>query len=271
MARLKKIKVGIVGCGAIGGSLARMIKKDLSPFFKLAAFCDPREDRARNLLKLWPQAKVLPVSALIRSCDLVIESASAAVSGEIAELTLRAGKSILAMSIGGILGKEKELARIAEKKGGRFLLPSGAICGLDGIRALSLAGISSLTLNTYKPPAALVGAPYLKERGIDLSGITQETLVFSGNAKEAVKAFPQNINVVALLQIASGVCVQVKIWARPGLQKNIHEIQVLSAAANLKIQCENSASPDNPKTSYLAILSAAAALKGFSQAVRVGA
>lgn len=269
---MNKIKVGIIGCGAIGTSLARIIKKDF-PVFSIVAICDQAEEKTRSMLELWPKAKVSTISGVIKSSDLVIESAGAPVSYDIAKKSLLAGKSILAMSIGGILGNQKELADIAAKKGGKILLPSGAICGLDGIKALSLAGITSLTLNTYKPPKALAGAPYLKKNNIDVSSIDKETLIFSGSAKEAVLEFPQNINVVALLQIAAGaaVDVRVKIWAKPGLEKNIHEIEVLSQASNLRISCENEASPYNPKTSYLAVLSAAATLKAFSGSIRIGA
>lgn len=268
---MKTINVGLVGCGAIGTSLAKMIKKDLSSDFCVVAVCDQDESRAQKLRELWPEAQISSLESLIHSCEFVIEAASASVSYDVAKMSLQAKKTVLTMSIGGILGKEKELSLLAEKTGGKLLLPSGAICGLDGIKALALAGISSLTLNTYKAPRALTGAPFLKEKGMDLSKITQETLVFSGTAEEAVRGFPQNINVVALLQIASGISVRVKIWARPGLERNIHMIEIVSGAANVKIECENAPSPDNPKTSYLAILSAAAVLKGFSQAMRVGA
>ena len=265
------VKAGFVGCGAIGTSLARIIKSDLSSEMAVVAVCDQDRARAQRLLEIWPKAKIADLPGVIRSCDLVIEAASAAVSYEVAQAGLKAGKRVLTMSIGGILGKEKELSLLAQKTGGRLLLPSGAICGLDGIKALSLVGVTSLTLNTYKAPKALAGAPFLKEKNLDLSKIRQETLVFSGPAEEAVKGFPQNINVVALLQIASGISVQVKIWARPGLEKNIHMIEIVSPAAHVKIECENVPSPDNPKTSFLAILSAAAVLKNFSQAMHVGA
>lgn len=269
---MKKIKIGIIGCGAIGTSLAKIIRRELSGGFCVVAVCDSEEEKARALLKICPQGRVMDVRRLIAVSDLVVEAASAAVSYSVARQSLSAGKSILVMSIGGILGREMDLFSISRKTGAKFLLPSGAVCGLDGIRALSLAGISSVTLNTRKPPKALAGAAFLKTHKIDLSGIKKKTLIFSGSATEAVRAFPQNINVVALLQLAAGprVRVRVKIWADPALRRNVHEIEVESGAARLKMSCENTASPDNPKTSYLAVLSAAASLAGFSDAVRIG-
>ncbi len=267
-----KLKVGIIGCGAIGTSLARIIERQLSEKLSIVAVCDACQKKAEALLRICRRAKVLDAAHLIAASDLVVEAASAAVSYSIARQSLSAGKGILSMSIGGILGREKELISISRKTGARFLLPSGAICGLDGIRALSAVGISSLTLNTSKPPKALAGAAFFKTHKVDLAGIRKKTLIFSGHAAQAVKFFPQNINVVALLQLAAGprVKVKVQIWADPALRRNVHEIDVVSTAARLKISCENTASPDNPKTSYLAILSAVASLAGFSDAVRIG-
>ncbi|MDD5020163.1 MAG: DUF108 domain-containing protein [Candidatus Omnitrophica bacterium] len=268
----KKLKVGIIGCGAIGTSLAKIIESRFSEKFCVVAVCDAQIAKAKALLRICLRAKVLEARRLIAASDLVIEASSASVSYRFARQALSAGKSILVMSIGGILGKEKGLFAISRKTGARFLLPSGAICGLDGIRALSAVGISSLTLNTSKPPKALAGAAFFKTHKVDLSGIRKKTLIFSGYADQAVRFFPQNINVVALLQLAAGprVKVKVQIWADPALCRNVHEIDVESKAARLKISCENTASPDNPKTSYLAILSAAASLAGFSDVVRIG-
>ncbi len=269
----KKLKVGIIGCGAIGTSLARIIEGQLSEKFSVVAVCDVFPKKAEALLNICRRAKVLAdVRRLIDVSDFVIEASSASVSYRFARQSLSAGKSILVMSIGGILGREKGLFAISRRTGARFLLPSGAVCGLDGIRALSAVGISSLTLNTSKPPEALAGAAFFKTHKVDLGGIKKKTLIFSGYAAQAVRFFPQNINVVALLQLAAGprVKVKVQIWADPALRRNVHEIDVESKAARLKISCENTASPDNPKTSYLAILSAAASLAGFSDAVRIG-
>lgn len=269
----KKLKVGIIGCGAIGTSLAKIIEGRLSEKFCVVAVCDAQTAKAQALLRICPRARALAdARRLIAVSDLVIEASSASVSYRFARQALSAGKSILVMSIGGILGKEKGLFAISRNTGARFLLPSGAICGLDGIRALSAVGISSVTLNTSKPPKALAGAAFFKTHKVDLAAIRKKTLIFSGYAAQAVRFFPQNINVVALLQLAAGprVKVKVQILADPALGRNVHEIDVESKAARLKISCENTASPDNPKTSYLAILSAAASLAGFSDAVRIG-
>jgi hypothetical protein len=53
--------------------------------------------------------------------------------------------------------------------------------------------VDSVTLTTRKPPKGLAGAPYVVERGIDLDGLAEETVIFEGTAREACKGFPTNV------------------------------------------------------------------------------
>jgi len=267
-----KIKIGLIGCGAIGKSLMIMAQKRFNDSFEITALCDLDQSKAQSLSKVLGCGKVVDFKTLIKTCDLVVEAASAKISFEVACEALLKKRNVLVMSIGGILGKEGKLFEIARRNKKRIFLPSGAICGLDGVKALALAGIDRLTLKTYKPPQALKGASFIEKNKIDLDAIKEEKMIFSGTAQQAVESFPQNINVVAVLSIAAAglVVPRVEIYASPELKRNVHVIEVESKAARLSIRCENVPSPDNPKTSYLAILSAAAMLSGVSDVVRVG-
>lgn len=261
-----KLKVGVVGCGAIGGGVASIISERDDIRAEIVALYDVDNSKAKVLSDKIKTAEATSLDRLIELSDLVLESASAKVSYEIAKKALAEGKSCLVMSIGGVLGKEKELFELAEKNNTRLHFPSGAICGIDGIESLKIAGIDEITLNTYKPPAGLKGADYLVEHNIDVSSIREEKLVFSGTAQEAVSAFPKNINIVALLSIASSgqVVPHVNIYVSPSLKRNIHVIKVKSKAGQIEIRCENVPSPDNPKTSFMAVLSAVAAVSKIS-------
>jgi aspartate dehydrogenase len=268
----KKLKIGIVGCGAIGTSLAMIAQKRFKARVDVAAICDRDQARALRLHKRLPSARVLSLGRLIASCDLVIEAASAASSFDIAKKALQKKRDVLLMSVGGVLGKEKKLFRIARENKKNIYFPSGAICGLDGVKALALAGIDEIILRTYKPPEALKGADYIVKKGIDVDDIRTEKLVFQGDARAATKAFPQNINVVALLSLAARgqVVPFVQIFVSPRLKRNVHVIEVKSRAARVEIRCENVPSEDNPKTSKLAILSALTTLDGICDVVRIG-
>ena len=63
---------------------------------------------------------------------------------------------------------------------------------------------------------------------------------------------------------------KVKIIASPAVKKNIHEIRIVSRAADILTRTENILHPDNPKTSYLAVLSAIATLRQILQPVKIG-
>ncbi|MDI6751831.1 MAG: aspartate dehydrogenase [bacterium] len=262
------MKVGIIGCGAIGGEIARAIL-DI-PGLKLVSLSDVERDKAERLSLLFQDTPAIDsLSELISRVDLIIESASQEVAKIAFPLAIENGKDMMIMSVGGLLGREDLLA-LAEKKGIRVYLPSGAIAGVDGLKAASCANVEGVTLTTRKPPLALKDAPYLKD--INLSEIKEERVVFSGTAEEAIKGFPANINVAAVLSL-SGIGIQktrVKIVADPKIDKNIHEIEIIGRSGRIFVRCENLPSPTNPKTSYLASLSAIALLKQIASPVKIG-
>jgi len=262
------MKVGIIGCGTIGSEIAKAILH--IPNLELISLCDVDRNKAERLSLLLPEKPSIDsLSELISRVDLAIESASQEVAKIALPLAIEKEKDIMIMSVGSLLGKE-ELLACAEKKGIKVYLPSGAIAGIDGLKAASCANVEKVTLVTRKPPLALKGAPYLKD--IDLSEIKEEKVVFSGTAEEAIKGFPANINVAATLSLA-GIGIkrtEVRIVADPKITRNIHEIEIIGGSGRILIRCENLPSPTNPKTSYLASLSAIALLKQIASSVKIG-
>ncbi len=271
----KLLKIGIVGCGAIGSSLAKTITRDLSGLAKLSAFYDLDLKKAEALSLRLVGKKNLAVSCLeelIRKSDLVIEAAHASCSLDIARKTIASGKDVMIMSVGGIVKDFSELVNAGCKANARIYIPSGAIAGIDALKAANLGKISKVVLTTRKSPLAFKGVKYIEEKNINLEKIKKETVLFSGNAREAMRYFHQNINVAGILSL-SGIGMDktmVRIIASPGALKNIHEIEIESQAGKIFTRTENILHPENPKTSYLAVLSAAAALKQILGACRIG-
>ncbi|MFH1622814.1 MAG: aspartate dehydrogenase [Candidatus Omnitrophota bacterium] len=260
----KRLRIGIVGCGAIGKSLAKFIDKELCSKAILTAICDLNLSYAVRLKKSLRISKpaIVNLDKLIKDSDFVIECASANVSYKVARKSISKGKDVLIMSIGGIVTKAEELFELAKENKALIYLPSGAICGLDGIKALSLVGIKKVKLTTRKPPKSLEGVGLIKK----------EKVVFKGNALEAIKKFPKNINVSVLLSIAGigAKKTEVQIITSPKFKRNSHEILIESKAGTIKTTCENVAFKENPKTSFLAALSAMAVLKGIFSSVKIG-
>ncbi len=265
------IKVGLVGCGTIGSAIAKEIDKEI-PELKLVAVCDRNQVKTRKLVESLNQKPDLTtVDELIEASDLVIEAASAKIVAELVEKTINRRKNIMVMSVGGLVDRV-DLFEKAKAKGRRVYFPSGAIAGLDAIKGAKESGIDLVTLTTYKPPSGLQGAPYLAQKGIELSEIKEKTILFEGSCREAVKAFPKNINVAASLAFA-GVGLEktrVRMIVDPGIKRNVHHIVVEGDFGRLETRTENLPSPLNPKTSYLAVLSAIATLKGIVNPLKVG-
>ncbi len=265
------IKIGLVGCGTIGGLIAQAIDEGKIKAF-LAAVYDLDEAKSQNLVsRLKRKPKVLSLEDLIDLSDLVVESASVKAVKEIGRLVFKKNKDLFLMSTGGLL-ISPEIIEIARKSQGRLFLPSGAIAGIDGVKAASQAGIDSVTLTTRKSPASLAGAPYIYEKKIDLKKIDKEMVIFEGTALEAVKAFPKNINVAATLSFA-GIGpekTRVRIITSPEFKTNSHEIAVKGKFGQMLSRTDNLPSPDNPKTSFIAPLSAIAALKNIIEKIKIG-
>ena len=264
--------IGIIGCGTIGSALAEAAAGGLSGKVEKVVLWDVDRERTGMLAGQLPGVSVASgEEELIDSADLVIEAVSPSVAGGLLRKAIQKKKDILIMSIGGLLGNEP-LLREAGQKGIRVILPSGAVAGIDALKAAKTAGIDEVTITTRKPPGSLKGAPYLVEKGIETDILTGETLVFEGNAAGAVKAFPKNINVSALLSIAGigAEKTKVRIVTSPEYTRNSHEIVIKGKCGTIVTRTENIPSPENPRTSYLAVLSAVASLKGYFDTVRIG-
>ena len=271
----KRMAIGIVGCGAIGTSLAKIIVKQFQPRARLAAVYDIDAKKSMAIAHTFfthTRCVARDLKTLIGRCDLVIEAASAKCSFDVARAVLSAGKDIIVMSVGGVVGHYGVLAKLAALRSARLYIPSGAIAGIDALKAARLGIIKSVTLTTRKPPQSFKSVPYIQEHSIDLNSIRGDTVIFSGTAIEAIKYFPQNINVAGILSLAGfgPKATKVCIVASPAATRNSHEIVIESTAGTIISRTENVIHPDNPKTSYLAVLSAAALISQILDPAQIG-
>ncbi|MDD4956579.1 MAG: aspartate dehydrogenase [Candidatus Omnitrophica bacterium] len=267
-----KRTVGIIGCGNIGTAIAVFIEKELSAKVSGTNLCDINTERVTALAGRIKNCVVAPdLDALVDMSDVVVEAAGPDIVRAALSAAVRKNKDVIVISAGGVLGNES-LLKEAREAGIKVFLPSGAIAGIDGIKAAKIAGIDSVMITTRKPPASLAGAPYIQKNAIELDNIRTETVIFEGSALDAVKEFPKNINVSALLSLA-GIGperTKVRIVTSPEYTRNIHEIEVDGKAGKLFLRAENVPSPDNPKTSYLACLACMECVRSYFDTVRLG-
>ena len=262
----KETGIGILGCGAIGRGLAAAIRDELSPGLRVVALFDQDIQRAEELAGSL-NMDVKSTSSFeafigIEAVDMVVEAASGDAVRSYSEFILNAGKDLMVMSTGGLLDSRlfANLDVICKRVGVKILIPSGAVGGIDAIRA-SRGLLQEVILTTRKPPETL--ADVESEASRNLESIESPKIVFEGNALEAVKRFPFNINVAATLSLAGlgPEKTKVRIVADPQATGNIHEVYAKGQSGILRFTMENVPHPDNPKTSHLALLSAIEVLR----------
>jgi len=258
--------IGIIGSGNIA-TLIFKIAKDIKN--KLYVY-DVNQNNIEKFCKKFHNKKIIrcnSIEQIIKFSDIVLESASITAVDEIFEyIRSYKNKVYIFLSIGGVL-KNFSLYKDLIKKGYKICIPSGAIAGCDALSAVRFTKIKSIQLKTIKPLKTLITAPYFKQNKNLYNKVLKQkqTIVFHGNVYDAVKNFPQNINVAATLAVVSNNPdkVKVTIIADKDLKNNIHEVTVVSSAGKIFTRTENIPSEDNPKTSYLAALSALSVLHQF--------
>jgi len=282
MNKHKKVKrkmplgVGLIGCGAIGTVLAQAIDEGQAGDARLLVVFDRNIEKAESLArKLKSKPKVAKsFKELLKQEDVrfVVEAASQEAVRAYAVEVLRAGKDLIIMSVGALVDSRllSEISQVAREKGRKVYIPSGAIAGLDAVKASAMSKIESVILTTRKPVEGLMDNPYFMEK--TGGRIEKPTLIYEGSALEACKLFPANVNVAATLGLA-GIGVEktvVRVVADPTLSRNIHEIEVRGEFGELRVHVENVPSKENPKTSFLAALSAIATLKRMTEPLIIG-
>ena len=276
MATHQPLRVGIAGFGTIGTVVAQHIDPKLHGGIDgVALTAVSARDIARAERAMEGFAQPVPVVPLARlaeiDLDIVVECAPAVLLRDIAEPTLRAGRMLITLSCGALLDNF-DLVDLARRHGGRILVPTGALLGLDAVQAAAQGEITRVHMTTRKPPEGLDGAPYLVERGLSVLGIRQRQCVFSGSAREAARGFPANVNVAAALALAGTGPdrTTIEIWADPEVDRNMHCIEVEADTVRLKLEIENVPSVENPKTGRLTPLSVVALLRKLGSPLAIG-
>jgi len=264
-------KVGIAGLGTIGLPVAKALARGIAGL-ELVAVASGRRDRAeRRLAEAGIAVPVVSIEELVRAVEIVVECVPTKEFRGVAEPALRAGRMLVTVS-GAAMLDAPELVELAERTGGRIVLVTGALLGLDAVRAAAEGEIRSVRIVSRKPPRSLRGAPYLEAHGIDVEGFNQATRVFEGTAREGARGFPANLNVAAALSLA-GIGpdrTRLEIWADPAVTRNIHTIEVDADSARFTMTIENVPSLENPATGRITPLSILAALRGLVSPLRVG-
>src|SRR5258708_19217490 len=228
-----KMRVGIVGLGSIGRTVARNLHEGKIPKAVLAgATVRDRAKAEAFLTEIGCDAAILPIEVLAAAADIVVEGAPAGSLADIAGSVLGCGKKLMVLSA-GVLLRHPELIALAKEHGGQIIVPTGALIGFDAVSAAAESDIQSVKMITRKPVKGLLGAPYLLKHKIDIANLREPLLVFEGSARDAAAGFPENVNVAAALSLA-GIGADrttIEIWADPSVTRNIHRVVVEADSA----------------------------------------
>ena len=268
---LSQLRIAIGSLGTVGLDVARRIDAGI-PGLKLQAVSALHRRRAEARLKEFHRPiPVLSLPELAETADVVVECAPSAVFRQVAESTIQLGRVLIPISVGALIDNW-DLVEKATKTGARINIPTGALVGLDAVRAAAQGTVSRVTIITRKPPAGLAGSSYLINNNIHVDEITEPTKVFEGTARSGVAAFPANVNVAAALGLA-GIGpdhTMLEIWADPSIDRNTHSIQVEADSARMELKIENVPSKENPRTGRIVALSIIAALRRLVDPLTVG-
>jgi aspartate dehydrogenase len=262
--------VAVAGLGAIGLPLARALDAGIDGLQLIAvATRDLTKGRA-NLAGFRDPPEMVSFADLAEA-DIVVEAVPAALFERVAMPAIESGRIFVPCSVGALLPR-MHLVKRAKQTGARIVVPTGALLGLDAVRAAAEGRVDSVTIETRKPPSSLIGAPYLRKHGYDMLDVTMPLRVFSGNARDAALGFPANVNVAAALALAGigPVRTKVEIWADPKLTRNVHIIRVEAESARFEMRIENVPSDGNPRTGKITALSVLACLRGLVSPLKVG-
>ncbi len=241
-------KVGLIGCGAIGTVLAEAIERKLVDCDELVVydFDAARAEQFKKSLK-FPVTIVSSIDEMLKARPTVIvEAASQQAVKDYVPKIVDVGIELIVMSTGALLDLNIDLSKVH--------VPSGAIGGLDAIASAALTGDIEVTLTSRKNPKAL-----------NLQ-VTEPKVLYEGDAEDAARRFPREMNVAATLAITVKPSkVHVKVIADPNVARTTHEIVAHWKYGDMFLQFSNQPHPDNPKTSALAAWAAIRLLKTLLQ------
>jgi len=201
---------------------------------------------------------ITSVDDLVEIPDLAIEMAGQNGLKEHALKIIERGIPLGIISVGAFTDEQFAIALTdaAEKHGVKAHILAGAVAGIDGINAASLAGLDKVVYQGRKQPDSWKGSH--ADTLIDYNNIKEPVVFFTGTAREAAVLFPANSNVAATIALA-GIGMDkttVELIADPTLEHNIHHITAEGVFGKLEISMTGLPLAENPKTSSLAAFSA---------------
>ncbi|MDB5415792.1 MAG: hypothetical protein JWR10_4127 [Rubritepida sp.] len=227
---MSELRIGLIGYGAIGRAFCDALRMRDGARLASVLTRSPREGLAEGVTSLEAFLAAKPT--------VVVECAGQPALAQHGAALLALGLDVIAASVGALADAAlaERLRDAARQGGGRLIIPSGAVAGLDGLAAAKVVGLASVTYRQSAPPTSWIGHPDAPP-GLDLPGAHR---VFAGTAREAASRFPKNANVTAAIALA-GIGFErttVELFSDGSLTRNRHELFAQGAFGSLHVDID---------------------------------
>lgn len=269
------VTLGILGCGTIGSAVAERVAAGGVPGIELAAVWNRTTATAEDLAgRLDAPVTVAdePVE-LAEHADVVVEAAAQPVVHDTLACLLERGADVVVLSVGAFTDPafHETIRDTARQTATRVLVPSGAIAGLDGIRALAHGNVTDATLTGHLPQDRT--QPYLDHPDAP-SSIADGTVIFDGTAADAAQSFPAHMNIAMALTLAADLppdAVHVRLIVDESAPRNRYVVTAAEAAGTtITTTITNVTDPAIGNTSRLVVTSTLALLNHLTTPIQIG-
>jgi aspartate dehydrogenase len=245
--------VGVIGGGAVAASICGSLLADGGPFLLVGALVrSPSPQLAPEVTRLGSLDELVAGRP-----DVVVEAASHAAVADYCPALAAGGVDLVLISSGALLDAALR-ARIhegARDAGARVVIASGAIGGIDALRAARVGGLDRVEVEQRKPARSLLPKA-------EADALTEACTIFTGSVLEAAAAYPTTTNILATIALA-GIGpeqTRVQIVADPEATANSARLRAYGAFGSLDVALENRPS-SNPRSSLLTAMSIVSVLR----------
>jgi aspartate dehydrogenase len=245
--------VGLIGGGAVAASIASELVADRAGLRLVAALVRSDAPALPGAV-----ARVETVDELLAAePDVVVEAASRTAVRELGPAVVAAGVDLLVVSTGALLedALAARLHALGCRSGARVVLATGAVAGIDALRAARVGGLDRVEVEQRKPARVLLGAE-------EAAGLDGPVCVFDGTVREAARAYPATTNILATIALAGlgPERTRVRLIADPAATANHARLRASGSFGSLDVVVENRPSA-NPRSSVLTGLSVVGTLR----------
>ena len=257
------LRVGLIGLGSIGQDLVRLAQSTVPDQIQFVGAIVKDVNKEGRMLPAFGSVEEI----LEQNPEVFLEVAGPEGLRGHGIDALNRGFNLYFLAVGSLADPEfeAEFRAAAAASTGQARIVSGAIGALDAIAGASAGGLNHVQHTVRKHPVTLLGEA-------EGAAITEERVVFRGNAREAALAYPESVNVTAAVSFA-GIGLdrtEVVVMVDPAVDRNVHTVEAEGTFGSLRFEIRNVPSEQNPKTGALVAMSALKQLLKEREPIAVG-